>query len=187
MIGFNGGLIGADRTTTIGTAIGVWTPGEQIKAKRGGVWPLVGLAFRYFRWTITANRAVGSGVSTLTSASEFRIRNGAADVSMASATIAATTIVDSGGTPIANLIDGSVDTKMISINETLPRSVTIDIGSLVACTGYRWFTSETTGRDPVSWTVEGSADNTTYILLDTKTSFATTTTRKAEVGPFIFD
>jgi hypothetical protein len=171
MIGFNGGLIGADRTTTIGTAIGVWTPGEQIKAKRGGVWPLVGLAFRYFRWTIT----------------EFRIRNGAADVSMASATIAATTIVDSGGTPIANLIDGSVDTKMISINETLPRSVTIDIGSLVACTGYRWFTSETTGRDPVSWTVEGSADNTTYILLDTKTSFATTTTRKAEVGPFIFD
>ena len=187
MIGFNGGLIGKDRTTTIGTAIGVWTLGEQVKARRGGVWPITGFAFRYFRWTITANRTVGSSVSTLTQASEFRIRNGAADVSMASATIAATTIVESGGTPIANLIDGNTATKMISINETLPRSVTINMGSLIACTGYRWFTADdASSRDPVSWTLEGSVDNITYILLDTKTSFAVTTTRQAEVGPFAF-
>jgi len=186
MLGFNGGLIGVDRTTTVGTAIGVWTPGEQVKARRSNTWPLVGLNFRYFRWTWTANRTVGSGVNTITSASEFRVRNGETDVSMASATIAATTIVDSGGTPIANLIDGNTTTKAISINETLPRSITIDIGSIVACTGYRWFTADTTGRDPVSWTVEGSADNITYILLDTITSFATTTTRQAEVGPFYF-
>ena len=186
MLGFNGGLIGKDRTTSVEAAVGVWTPGEQIKAKRSALWPTTGLAFRYFRWTITANRTVGSGVSTVTAASEFRIRNGEADVSMASATIAATTIVDNGGFPPVNLLDGNTATVMFSINETLPRSVTIDIGSLVACTGYRWFTSETTGRDPVSWSVEGSADNITYILLDTETSFAVTTTRKAEVGPFIF-
>jgi len=41
MIGFNGGLIGADRTTSISTASGVWTPGEQIKARRTNVWPVL--------------------------------------------------------------------------------------------------------------------------------------------------
>ena len=39
MIGFNGGLIGKDRTTTVLAARGVWTLSEQIKAQRSGVWP----------------------------------------------------------------------------------------------------------------------------------------------------
>jgi len=42
MIGFNGGLIGKDRTTTVEAAVGVWTLGEQIKARRTNVWPIVG-------------------------------------------------------------------------------------------------------------------------------------------------
>jgi hypothetical protein len=39
MLGFNGGLIGNDRTPTSLTAIGVWTLDEQIKARRSGIWP----------------------------------------------------------------------------------------------------------------------------------------------------
>jgi len=39
MIGFNGGLIGKDRTTTAAAASGVWTLNEQIKAKRNNIWP----------------------------------------------------------------------------------------------------------------------------------------------------
>ena len=39
MIGFNGGLIGKDRTVTALAAVGVWTLDEQIKAQRSGVWP----------------------------------------------------------------------------------------------------------------------------------------------------
>lgn len=42
MIGFNGGLIGADRTISLAEAAGVWTPAEQIQAQRNGLWPLVG-------------------------------------------------------------------------------------------------------------------------------------------------
>jgi single-stranded DNA-binding protein len=42
MIGFNGGLIGANRDTSISAAVGVWTPGEQVKARRNDLWP---------RWT----------------------------------------------------------------------------------------------------------------------------------------
>ena len=41
MIGFNGGLIGADRTTNLTGAVGVWTPGEQIKARRTNIWPVL--------------------------------------------------------------------------------------------------------------------------------------------------
>jgi len=41
MIGFNGGLIGADRTTSLSAAVGVWTPGEQIKARRTNIWPVL--------------------------------------------------------------------------------------------------------------------------------------------------
>lgn len=40
MIGFNGGLIGKDRTTNLVTAPGVWTLGEQIKARRSSAWPV---------------------------------------------------------------------------------------------------------------------------------------------------
>jgi hypothetical protein len=43
MIGFNGGLIGKDRTTTALAAIGVWTLDEQIKARRSGTWPGEGI------------------------------------------------------------------------------------------------------------------------------------------------
>ena len=40
MIGFNGGLIGKDRNTAAAASVpGMWTLGEQIKAKRSGLWP----------------------------------------------------------------------------------------------------------------------------------------------------
>ena len=42
MLGFNGGLIGQDRTTSSLAAIGVWTLDEQIKARRNGIWPGAG-------------------------------------------------------------------------------------------------------------------------------------------------
>tara|TARA_R110000772_G_scaffold52720_2_gene120832 strand:- start:50 stop:796 length:747 start_codon:yes stop_codon:yes gene_type:complete len=44
MIGFNGGLIGQDRTSTPSAAVGVWTPNEQIKARRTATWPSTGFA-----------------------------------------------------------------------------------------------------------------------------------------------
>lgn len=41
MIGFNGGLIGKDRGTLTAASIpGVWTSGEQVKAKRNNAWSI---------------------------------------------------------------------------------------------------------------------------------------------------
>lgn len=40
MLGFNGGLIGKVRDTSAAASVpGVWTPPEQLKAKRAGLWP----------------------------------------------------------------------------------------------------------------------------------------------------
>jgi hypothetical protein len=40
MIGFNGGLIGKDRSTSASQSVpGVWTLREQLKAKRSLLWP----------------------------------------------------------------------------------------------------------------------------------------------------
>jgi hypothetical protein len=48
MIGFNGGLIGADRTTSLSAAVGVWTPSEQIKARRTNIWPVLATTDPYY-------------------------------------------------------------------------------------------------------------------------------------------
>lgn len=39
MIGLNGGLLGAQRSTNSGTAPGVWTVNEQVLLRRANVWP----------------------------------------------------------------------------------------------------------------------------------------------------
>jgi hypothetical protein len=41
MLGFNGGLMGVQRTPTTGTASGLWFQNEQSVAKRAGLWPQV--------------------------------------------------------------------------------------------------------------------------------------------------
>lgn len=42
MLGFNGGLIGATRTTTGQASVpGIWTPREQLRARRESLWPVV--------------------------------------------------------------------------------------------------------------------------------------------------
>lgn len=41
MLGFNGGLIGAQRSTNVGSAPGIWTPNEQIVAQRVEAWPTI--------------------------------------------------------------------------------------------------------------------------------------------------
>jgi len=44
MIGFNGGLIGKDRTSSTSPSVpGVWTLDELLKAKRNNQWPIAGL------------------------------------------------------------------------------------------------------------------------------------------------
>ena len=66
MIGFNGGLIGKDRTATALAAAGVWTLGEQIKAKRSLEWPVVGGDLDYASVTLLLHLNGTNGSTTIT-------------------------------------------------------------------------------------------------------------------------
>ena len=48
MLGFNGGLMGVQRTPTQGIASGLWFQNEQSVAKRANVWPFSQSADPYF-------------------------------------------------------------------------------------------------------------------------------------------
>jgi hypothetical protein len=187
MIGFNGGLIGKDRTTTLVAAVGVWTPGEQIKARRNDIWPVIVTGYRYIRWTITAIRTPGGGTIQV---AEFNLINGASNINMSGSTVTISPAgaSGSGSETIASLKDGNTATKWFSSISgalALPHIITFDMGTVTEFNAYRWATAgDAEGRDPVSWTVSGSLDNSTFTTLDTETNFATTTSRQTYVGPF---
>jgi len=185
MIGFNGGLIGKDRTASPTEAKGVWTLGEQIKEQRNDLWPVIAIEYRYIRWTITANRS-GSTMQ----AADFNLRLGASNVSMSGADVTTSPAGAGGGSqPATNLIDNNSATKWFVVVDTypLPISIFFDMGAPTAFDGYQWVTAnDLSDRDPVSWTVAGSVAGVNYTTLDTQTNFATTTSRQTVVGPFTF-
>jgi hypothetical protein len=174
MIGFNGGLIGANRVyTTNSPNSGVWTLDEHMYPRRG---------YRYIRWTIVTNRSNPGQ----TQAADFNLRFNTTNISMASSTVTSSPSAGSAPNDVSTLKDNNVNTKWFFLN-ALPVSAIFDMGAPVIFNGYRWFTAnDESGRDPVSWTVSGSNDGTNYNTLHTVTSHATTTTRLAEVGPFSF-
>jgi len=67
MIGFNGGLIGAARETSGNQSVpGVWTPREQLKAKRANLWPALGSLPSGYKLAMTFNDANGGRLSDST-------------------------------------------------------------------------------------------------------------------------
>lgn len=48
MLGSNGGLVGSRRVPSLAGTSGVWTPNEQVIARRAGLWPTAAAA-RYWR------------------------------------------------------------------------------------------------------------------------------------------
>jgi hypothetical protein len=65
MLGNNGGLIGARRVPTVSAAPGVWTLGEQVVARRAGIWPTVA-ANRYWRMDAFASTELANDSFDLT-------------------------------------------------------------------------------------------------------------------------
>jgi hypothetical protein len=174
MIGFNGGLIGVNKNyATVQSNAGVITLGEQIYSRH---------QYRYIRWRITAKRTAGGSVQ----ASEFNLRAGSTNIAMSLAIMSTDPSNAFGtGTETANsLKDANINSKWNTAVQ-LPISVIFDMGSSVIFNGYRWATAnDDSGRDPVTWTVDGSNNAVDYYTLDTQTNFATTTSRNTYVGPF---
>lgn len=79
------------------------------------------------------------------------------------------------------LIDGNAGTKWLDFHRN---PVVFDFGTATTVDGYRMITAnDAIERDPVRWTMEGSADGITWVLIDSKVAdFATPTDRGVTTG-----
>lgn len=100
-------------------------------------------------------------------------------------------LLDGHATPpfevIENLIDGT-GAKFLDYDfASGGTNIVFDFGSPIAFDGYRWQTGgDESGRDPKSWTLYGSTDNTNWDVLDIVTDFMATEDRYTFTPPFIF-
>jgi hypothetical protein len=139
-------------------------------------------SYRYVKWTITAVRSSGYG----TQASDFCLQYAGTDIGgMSSSTVTSTGSITGGEEP-QKLVDNDINTKWFTgTNPTL--SVTFDLGSTKVFNGYRWSTGDDMQeRDPISWTISGSNDGSTYTTLHTVTSASITTDRSVLAGNWQF-
>jgi hypothetical protein len=127
-----------------------------------------------FRWTITAGNT-----SDLIQFSEFQVGFNSTQIVFASPTTATTGSSISWNTGAgegpAQAVDNNTGTKGLGIG-TSGLVLIVTVATPIAANMYRWATANdvTPGRNPTQWTVDGSADNATYVRLHTQnTAYST--------------
>lgn len=131
--------------------------------------------FTYYRWTPTGLR--DNVPSNSVQLSEFRFYRAGTAASWTGAGVTNPGGNNPAGEPPAMLIDGLTTTKWLDFNKqglvfAFPAATTID--------SYRFATAnDAIERDPVSWTLEGSDDQSNWTLIDVVRNHPTTTDRFA--------
>ncbi len=139
--------------------------------------------YRYYRWEISNVRGGPTGSSSsYPQASEFVFRFNSINQSMSGVTV-----TNPGGSNPASetppkLVDGNTGTKFLDLNTLSSRNtiVIFDFGSgnTKRFNGYNWATAnDVTSRDPRTWTISGSNDNSNWTVLHTVTDFFATASR----------
>lgn len=132
-------------------------------------------SFTYYRWIPTGLRDNVSSNSV--QLSEFRFYRAGTAVGWSGAGVTNPGGSNPGGETPAMLIDGLTTTKWLDFNKqglvfAFPAATTID--------SYRFATAnDAIERDPVSWTLEGSDDQSNWTLIDVVRNHPTTTDRAA--------
>jgi len=135
--------------------------------------------YKYVRFTVNQARGGSTAEYQL---SEFQLLLRGAFVSYAGATISPNT---TGAEGSIRVFDGNLGTKYFAVGQgnnfvlTSPTNFVFD--------SYTWGTAnDVPDRDPVRWSVEGSADNSTWTMLDDKSqSIQTVTTSRQTYLPTI--
>jgi hypothetical protein len=138
--------------------------------------------YQYFKFAPSALRdpAVANSVQL----SEFAILSGTTRI--AGMTITATNNSSAVGEEPDKAGDNNTATKWNSLNKTASALV-YTFASPIIADGYRWATAnDSTDRDPVSWTVQGSTDGVTWTTLDTRTNYSGTLARNTFLPDFQF-
>ena len=121
-----------------------------------------------FRWTITAGNT-----SDLIQFSEFQVGFNNTQLVFASPTTATTGSTISWNTGAgegpAQAVDNNLNTKGLGIG-TSGLVLIVTVATPIAANMYRWATANdvTPARNPTQWTVDGSADGTTFVRLHTQ-------------------
>ena len=131
--------------------------------------------YQYFRYTPTKLRNGASANSV--QLSELQLYNGGTRINGATAS-------NPGGNNPGNegperAVDGLRSTKWLDFNQN---PLVLNYGSPITIDNYRWATAnDATERDPIRWTLEGSANGTTWTLIDDRSNAdqSVTTNRRA--------
>ena len=84
----------------------------------------------------------------------------------------------------AQAIDNNLTTKFFDGNGP-PTTFIIDFQSTMLVNMYTYVTGgDAIDRDPISWTMSGSNDNTNWIILDTRTNYNVPITRNYQLPWF---
>jgi hypothetical protein len=163
----NGGLSGVKRTTTTGSAPGVWTLEEQAIAKRAGIWPVFGLSYRYWRLANFADTALNFNTIDM---GEIEVYDG----EIKHTGITCTTNFGWSSGQDSYLVDGIANTGVRAYNSGwggnyVTGTITLDLGSPKLVTHIKIFSLYSQPRFPASFDLQSSADNSTYTTVATVT------------------
>lgn len=148
--------------------------------------------FRYFIFDPIRVKSPGNYIQL----SEFNLMNGGSRITSATynnwnGSFSPGGHVGSSNSPgnetpsLAN--DGSTGTKWLDFRES-GGGIYIDLGSVVNTTGYQMYTAnDASGRDPYTWDIYGSVDNTTWYLISRIVNYYGTDSRFAYYGGWNWD
>lgn len=128
--------------------------------------------YRYYKFLPTLLRSTGSNSVQF---SELSLRNSGVRVNYTNAVATNPGGSNPGGETPNYAIDNNVNTKFLDFNKG---PLVIDFTRNTLITEYTFATAnDGSDRDPISWQFYGSNDNSTWVLLDTQTNYATTQAR----------
>ena len=138
------------------------------------------VTYQYFRWTPTKLRDNATGIMQ---ASEFQFIDNGVPRSLVGVTVTNPGGNNPGAEGPDKLIDLDTGSKWLSFNILTP--LVFQFPAPVTIDTYNFATAnDVDGRDPVSWTFEGSINGTTWVSIDSKSNFATTTARQTFQSSF---
>ena len=139
--------------------------------------------YQYFRYTPTTLRGPGENSVQI---SELRFIDNGTPISVAGVIVTDPGGDSPGGEGPEKLIDGDTGSKWLNFNKVTP--VVFEFTAPVTIDAYNFATAnDSDNRDPISWKFEGSADGSSWVLLDVRTNFATTTNRQTYQSGFSLD
>lgn len=149
--------------------------------------------YQYFIFDVVARRSPGG---SMVQVSEFNLLNDSTSITGGTyvswnnsftGNSSSNTVYSPFGEEPSKANDGSTGTKWMDNRLDSECGLWIDFAAPTKVTGYRWYTAnDSSERDPASWKVYGSLDNSNWRLLSDISGFIATPDRYTLAGTWTF-